>query len=37
MQVWWVKIDDFRQITGYIWKTVKDGQMVFIKISIKVE
>jgi len=22
MQVWWVKIGDFRQITGYISKTV---------------
>ena len=24
MQVGWVKIDDFRQITGYILKTVQD-------------
>jgi len=24
MQVWWVKIGDFRQITGYISKKVKD-------------
>jgi len=33
MQVGWVKIGDFRQITGYISKTVPDGR----KVSIKVE
>jgi len=30
MQVGWVKIGDFRQITGYISKTVQDGRMVFL-------
>ena len=33
MQVWWVKIGDFRQITGYISKTVQDGRMVSIKVD----
>jgi len=33
MQVGWVKIDDFRQITGYISKTVKDGHIVSIKVE----
>ena len=28
MQVGWVKIGDFRQITGYISKTVKDRHIV---------
>jgi len=31
MQVGWVKIGDFRQITGYIWKTVQDRRMISIK------
>jgi len=29
MQVGWVKIGDFRQIAGYISKTVQDRRMVF--------
>ena len=33
MQVGWVKIVDFRQITGYISKTVKDRHMVSIKVE----
>jgi len=33
MQVGWVKIGDFRQITGYISKTVKDRHIVFIKVE----
>ena len=33
MQAGWVKIGDFRQITGYISKTVKDKRMVTIKIE----
>jgi len=33
MQVGWVKIGDFRQITGYISKTVKDRRMVSIKVE----
>ena len=33
MQVGWVKIGDFRQITGYISKTVKDRHMVSIKVE----
>jgi len=33
MQVRWVKIGDFRQIGGYISKTVQDRRMVFIKIE----
>ena len=33
MQVGWVKIGDFRQITGYISKTVKDRDIVFIKVE----
>ena len=33
MQVWWVKIGDFWQITGYISKTVKDRHIVSIKES----
>jgi len=38
MQVGWVKIGDFPQITGYISKTVQDRCMVSIKVdSIKVE
>jgi len=31
MQVWWVKIGDFQQITGYISKTAKDRHIVSIK------
>ena len=33
MQVGWVKIGDFRQITGYILKTIQDRRMVSIKLS----
>ena len=33
MQVGWVKIGDFRQISGYISKTVKDRHIVSIKIE----
>jgi len=33
MQVWCVKIGDFRQITGYISKTVQDRRIVSIKIE----
>jgi len=33
MQVGWVKIGDFRQITGYILKTVKDRHTVSIKVE----
>jgi len=33
MQVRWVKIGDFRQITGYISKTVKDRHIVSIKVE----
>jgi len=33
MQVGWVKIGDFRQITGYISKTVQDKRMVSIKVE----
>jgi len=33
MQVWWVKIGDFRQITGYISKTVQDRHIVFIEVE----
>jgi len=33
MQVWWVKIGDFRQITGYISKMVKDRHIVSIKVE----
>jgi len=33
MQVCWVKIGDFRQITGYISKTVQDRRMVSIKVE----
>ena len=36
MQVWWVKIGDFRQITGYNSKTVQDRRMVSIKVEQKV-
>jgi len=32
MQVAWVKIGDFRQIAGYISKTVKDRHIVSIKV-----
>jgi len=33
MQVGWVKIGDFPQITGYISKTVRDRRMVSIKVE----
>jgi len=33
MQVEWVKIGDFRQVTGYISKTVQDTRMVSIKVE----
>jgi len=33
MQVEWVKIGDFRQISGYISKTVQDRRMVSIKVE----
>jgi len=33
MQVGWVKIGDFQQITGYISKTVKDSHIVSIKVE----
>jgi len=33
MQVGWVKISDFQQITGYISKTVKDRHRVSIKVE----
>ena len=33
MQVGWVKIGDFPQITGYISKTVQDTRMVSIKVE----
>jgi len=33
MQVRWIKIGDFRQITGYISKTVKDRHIVSIKVE----
>jgi len=36
MQVGWVKIGDFPQITGYISKTVQDRHMVSIKVEYEV-
>ena len=33
MQVGWVKIGDFRQITGYISKMVQDRRIVSIKVE----
>ena len=36
MQVGWVKIGDFRQITGYIWKTVQDRLIVSVKVELEV-
>jgi len=33
MQMGWAKIGDFRQITGYISKTVQDRRMVSIKVE----
>ena len=33
MQVGWVKVGDFRQITGCISKTVQDRRMVSIKVE----
>jgi len=35
-QVGWVKIGDFRQITGYISKTVQDRHLVSIKVEYEV-
>jgi len=35
MQVGWVKIGDFRQITGYISKTVNDRHMFLLKSNRK--
>ena len=36
MQVGWVKIGDFPQITGYISKTVQDRRMVSIKVEYEI-
>jgi len=36
MQVGWVKIGDFPQITGYISKTVQERRMVSIKVELEV-
>ena len=36
MQVGWVKIGDFRHITGYISKTVHDRRIVSIKVELEV-
>jgi len=36
MQVGWVKIGDFRQIAGYISKTVQDRRVVSIKVEYEV-
>jgi len=36
MQVGWVKIGDFRQIAGYISKTLQDRRMVSVKVEQKV-
>jgi len=33
MQAGWVKIGNFRQIAGYISKTVQDSRMVSIKVE----
>ena len=33
IQVGWIKIGDFRQIAGYISKTVQDRRMVSIKVE----
>jgi len=33
MQVGWVRIGDFRRITGFISKTVQDRRMVSIKVE----
>jgi len=33
MQLGWVKIGDFRQITGYISKTAKDTHSVSVKVE----
>jgi len=33
MQVGWVKIGDFRQIAGYISKTVKERHIVSVKVE----
>jgi len=34
MQVGWVKIGDFRLITGYVSKTVQDRHIVSIKVAL---
>ena len=36
MQVGWIKIGDFRQIAGYISKTVQDRRMVSIEVEYEV-
>jgi len=36
MQLKWVEIGDFRQITGYISKTVQDRRTVSIKVEYEV-
>ena len=36
MQVGWVEIGDFRQMSGYILKTVQDRRAVSIKVEQKV-
>jgi len=36
MQVGWVKVGDFRQIAGYIPKTVQGRHMVSIKVEYEV-
>jgi len=36
MQVGWVKIGDFRQIAGYISKTVQDRRIVSIKVKYQI-
>jgi len=36
MQVGWIQIGDFGQITGYISKTVQDRRMVSIKVEYEV-
>jgi len=37
MQVGWVEIGDFRQIAGYISKTVQDRRIVSIEVKQEVE
>jgi len=36
MQVGWVKIGDFRQITDYISKTVQCGRTVYVQVESEV-